>query len=968
MNENYKTYLGKRGYIIIKKNFNETILNDIRKELTVTPFINDAYISQIESFKVYAENNEKLYLPKFYGIEKFGKPDIEKVPKGISIECEFVGNLRENQIEPVTYCINSFNSIGGGILVLPCGEGKTSIALYLGIKLKRKMLIIVHKEFLLNQWKERINQFIPSAKIGILQQDKIEIDNKDIVIGLLQSISMKEYPLNTFDSFGTVIIDECFKGDTKIMTNNGLIKISHLYILFYEKLYDGIPLIYSYNSNKKIFEYKKCTFVWQKKFKGELIKLNFSDNLSIECTFDHKFLTINGYKSAISLQQNDIMICNNKVYQLISTMEYYCECFVYDIEVIDNHNFLISNDEINGGITVHNCHHIGSQIFSKALRKINCPYMLGLSATPQRKDGLTKVFKWYIGDIIYSRKANSENNVLVERLLINSNNEYYNKNESNYKGQPKIPTMINNISENLNRTKLIVYWIKELHKEDRKILVLSDRRKHLEDLNELLLKSGVESVGFYVGGMKEKALKISEDKDIILGTGAIACIDVNEKIIDYITGIEYKLKELNKININVNSFNENKKEFNIVKSGKFGLSNKKTCYTIYHELGQIITSFDHKFYTNNGWKMAINLTKDDYLISSRKINSENINENENDNINNEYYNKGISFGKLGISLPEECMIMSRVKTLYLLKGLFSNNGEINEINIKFKFKNKRFANQTKFLLLKMEFICDIEKYYDNNLIYYNCILKNNYELFFEYFNIKTINKYNVPNYYNRIPLSITKELYDYIEKFNLKDQFYKFIKQNNISYSKIISAEYFTYDLYNKICMHINIKNKYKNILFVKILDIKINNESNDLCDINIPENHNFMISNIIVHNSEGLDIPGLDTLVLTTPKSDIIQSVGRILRKKHEFILPKIIDIVDQFNDVFKLQAEKRKKLYKSRGWIIDNIELWDELNNGEPNIISKKRLEYKHNKEIIETHKNKEEKVIINKNICMF
>ena len=73
MLNNYKTYLGKRGYILVKKHFPENIISEVKKELTVTPFVNEDYGAPPESFKIYAENDEKLYLPKYYGFEKFPK-------------------------------------------------------------------------------------------------------------------------------------------------------------------------------------------------------------------------------------------------------------------------------------------------------------------------------------------------------------------------------------------------------------------------------------------------------------------------------------------------------------------------------------------------------------------------------------------------------------------------------------------------------------------------------------------------------------------------------------------------------------------------------------------------------------------------------------------------------------------------------------------------------------------------------
>ena len=57
--------------------------------------------------------------------------------------------------------------------------------------------------------KERIEFFLPDAKVGKIQGDVVKIDDKDIVIGMLQSISMKDYPDEVFNSFGFVIYDEC---------------------------------------------------------------------------------------------------------------------------------------------------------------------------------------------------------------------------------------------------------------------------------------------------------------------------------------------------------------------------------------------------------------------------------------------------------------------------------------------------------------------------------------------------------------------------------------------------------------------------------------------------------------------------------------------------------------------------------------------------------------------------------------
>ena len=83
---------------------------------------------------------------------------------------------------------------------------------------------------------------------------------------------------------------------------------------------------------------------------------------------------------------------------------------------------------------------------------------------------------------------------------------------------------------------------------------------------------------------------------------------------------------------------------------------------------------------------------------------------------------------------------------------------------------------------------------------------------------------------------------------------------------------------------------------------------------------------------SEGLDIPDLDTLIMTTPKSNITQSIGRIMRKELYDNIPLIVDIVDKI-DVFYAMYNKRKKIYQENKYEIKVINKLD--NNNEENIL---------------------------------
>ena len=368
------TKLSNNGYKITKSEYDTKLIKEIKDELSVKPFTyNKGQNNEMGRFCVYMESPKKLYLPRFYGMKKFGVPNITTINDGEDVDINFNGNLRPEQqpIEDI-YLKNAYEK-GGGIISLKCGGGKTVLALHIACMLKKKTLVVVHKDFLMTQWRDRISEFIPNARIGKIQQNTVDIEDKDIVLAMVQSLSMKEYSENTFDSFGLAIFDEC--------------------------------------------------------------------------------------------------------------------------------------------------HHLGAEVFSKSMGKVASKYMLGLSATPKRKDGLSKVFEWYMGDIVYLQKSKNEDYVEVQLIECKFTDEKYNKEELNFRKEACMPRMINNICEYFPRCELVRDLIKKYNREKRSILILSDRRGHLEVLYKML---NAYSRGYYVGGMKPEELRESQEKDIILATFSMA--------------------------------------------------------------------------------------------------------------------------------------------------------------------------------------------------------------------------------------------------------------------------------------------------------------------------------------------------------------------------------------------------------------------------------------------------------------
>jgi superfamily II DNA or RNA helicase len=144
-------------------------------------------------------------------------------------------------------------------------------------------------------------------------------------------------------------------------------------------------------------------------------------------------------------------------------------------------------------------------------------------------DGLSKVFQWYLGPIVYQiTKRPKDEAVLVEALRFTSEDEDYVEVKCDWSGKPIRACMVNAIADFTPRTCAIMDWIAPCLNEDgRKLLILSDRREHLKVFETGFNAKGFKSIGYYVGGMKQKDLDASAGKQIILGTFAMASEGMN---------------------------------------------------------------------------------------------------------------------------------------------------------------------------------------------------------------------------------------------------------------------------------------------------------------------------------------------------------------------------------------------------------------------------------------------------------
>jgi len=212
-----------QGYQI-PKDHREAML---KKALTVRPF--SIVKPQFQpKYKVWHEDAKNLYLPKHFGIERYGQVPEREVAKTPDVHWQFAGAIRPAQL-PV---VNSFllPEPHDGILSLHTGGGKTVCALYIASRLKVPTLVVVHNTFLRDQWIDRIRGFLPKARIGRVQADVVDVQDKDVVIVMLQTLSMKELNDNLFASIGLVIVDECHHIASEVFVQ-ALPKVTSRYML-----------------------------------------------------------------------------------------------------------------------------------------------------------------------------------------------------------------------------------------------------------------------------------------------------------------------------------------------------------------------------------------------------------------------------------------------------------------------------------------------------------------------------------------------------------------------------------------------------------------------------------------------------------------------------------------------------------------------------------------------------------------
>ena len=183
-------------------------------------------------------------------------------------------------------------------------------------------------------------------------------------------------------------------------------------------------------------------------------------------------------------------------------------------------------------------HNMSSKVFSQVLAKLCCEYTIGLSATPKRSDGCEYVFKYHIGDIVYQSSLKRKGlHPIIQTIQVNSKEykEICVVNKMTGQNQIQFTSMLSELICMEKRNRLIIEITKNLVKKDnRRILILSDRRQHV-----IALKASLDNdqdvtftSGLFLGQMKQVELERSKSSQVILATFSAFGEGVSEKDLD----------------------------------------------------------------------------------------------------------------------------------------------------------------------------------------------------------------------------------------------------------------------------------------------------------------------------------------------------------------------------------------------------------------------------------------------------
>lgn len=159
-----------------------------------------------------------------------------------------------------------------------------------------------------------------------------------------------------------------------------------------------------------------------------------------------------------------------------------------------------------GHLIVDECHRIPSRTFTEAVTAFDCKFMLGLSATPWRRDKLSRLIYWHLGDKVHEvdRDRLLDSGAILPADVVVRETAF----TTELDPSTEYTRMLTELTQDPGRNHQIAQDVVELARAmPGTILVLSDRKAHVEKLAELIRVLGV-SCETLTGDMPEQERQI----------------------------------------------------------------------------------------------------------------------------------------------------------------------------------------------------------------------------------------------------------------------------------------------------------------------------------------------------------------------------------------------------------------------------------------------------------------------------
>ena len=139
-----------------------------------------------------------------------------------------------------------------------------------------------------------------------------------------------------------------------------------------------------------------------------------------------------------------------------------------------------------GHVIVDECHRVPSTMFTETVKAFPAKYLLGLSATPYRRDGLDKLIGWFIGNhkTTVDRATLREVGAVLRPKIVTRETRF------DYWFNDDYSRMLSAIAGDQDRNRLIAADVREQSAKGGLSLVVSDRTEHLKALAAMVKVDG----------------------------------------------------------------------------------------------------------------------------------------------------------------------------------------------------------------------------------------------------------------------------------------------------------------------------------------------------------------------------------------------------------------------------------------------------------------------------------------------